>query len=186
MESDRRIVIEILSSNGNSLGQQQNNSSNEKENGSSLQGMLQKIFHPIRTLEDVTVGKNIIAMQAYQQAKQTIIRTVDYYHNRYFSLKEDYLSETTYNNTKTAISKVTGFFTAVGGGANKVTAPMPGTILDVKVSVGQSVKKGDVICVLEAMKMENDIPAPCDGVVASINVQKGASVAANDVIATLN
>ncbi len=75
---------------------------------------------------------------------------------------------------------------AVGGGANKVTAPMPGTILDVKVSVGQSVKKGDVICVLEAMKMENDIPAPCDGVIASVNVQKGASVAANDVLATLN
>ncbi len=70
-------------------------------------------------------------------------------------------------------------------GANKVNAPMPGTILDIKVSVGQSVKKGDVICVLEAMKMENDIPAPCDGVVASINVQKGASVAANDVLATL-
>ena len=67
-----------------------------------------------------------------------------------------------------------------------VTAPMPGTILDVKVSVGQSVKKGDTICVLEAMKMENDIPAPQDGVVASINVQKGASVGANDVIATLN
>ena len=71
-------------------------------------------------------------------------------------------------------------------GANKVTAPMPGTILAVKVSQGQAVKKGDVICVLEAMKMENDIPAPCDGVVASINVQKGASVAANDVLATLN
>ncbi len=71
-------------------------------------------------------------------------------------------------------------------GANKVTAPMPGTILDVKVSVGQSVKKGDVICVLEAMKMENDIPAPCDGVIASVSVQKGASVGANDVIATLN
>ena len=70
-------------------------------------------------------------------------------------------------------------------GSNKVTSPMPGTILDVKVSVGQAVKKGDVICVLEAMKMENDIPAPCDGVVASVNTQKGASVAANDVLATL-
>ena len=75
---------------------------------------------------------------------------------------------------------------APAAGANSVTAPMPGTILAVKVSAGQSVKKGDVICVLEAMKMENDIPAPCDGVIASINVQKGASVAANDVIATLN
>ena len=71
-------------------------------------------------------------------------------------------------------------------GATQVTAPMPGTILDVKVSVGQSVKKGDVICVLEAMKMENDIPAPADGVIASVNVQKGASVAANDILASLN
>ncbi len=74
---------------------------------------------------------------------------------------------------------------AAPAGANSVIAPMPGTILDVKVSAGQAVKKGDVICVLEAMKMENDIPAPCDGVVASVNVQKGASVAANDVLATL-
>ena len=71
-------------------------------------------------------------------------------------------------------------------GATRVTAPMPGTILDVKVTVGQSVKKGDVICVLEAMKMENDIPAPADGVVASVNIQKGASVAAGDVLASLN
>ena len=75
---------------------------------------------------------------------------------------------------------------AAPAGANSVTAPMPGTILDIKVSAGQAVKKGDVICVLEAMKMENDIPAPSDGVVASVNVQKGASVAANDVIVTLN
>ena len=71
-------------------------------------------------------------------------------------------------------------------GANAVSAPMPGTILEIKVSAGQTVKKGDVICVLEAMKMENDIPAPCDGVVASISVQKGASVATDDVIATIN
>ena len=68
----------------------------------------------------------------------------------------------------------------------KVASPMPGTILAVKVAPGQSVKKGDVICVLEAMKMENDIPAPQDGVIASVNVQKGASVNAGDVLATLN
>ena len=75
---------------------------------------------------------------------------------------------------------------AMAGGSNKVSAPMPGTILDVKATVGQSVKKGDTLCVLEAMKMENDIPAPQDGVVASINVQKGATVNANDVLVTLN
>ena len=74
----------------------------------------------------------------------------------------------------------------VAGGAVKVTSPMPGTILAVKVSAGQQVKKGDVICVLEAMKMENDIPSPQSGVVASINVQKGSNVNANDVIITLN
>ena len=66
-----------------------------------------------------------------------------------------------------------------------VTAPMPGTILDVKVSVGQSVKKGDTVCVLEAMKMENDICAPEDGVVASVEVAQGASVATDAVVVTL-
>jgi biotin carboxyl carrier protein len=71
-------------------------------------------------------------------------------------------------------------------GSSTVTAPMPGTILDVKVSVGQPIKKGDIICVLEAMKMGNDIPSPQSGVVASINVQKGSNVNANDIIITLN
>ncbi len=67
-----------------------------------------------------------------------------------------------------------------------VKAPMPGTILKVNASVGASVKKGDVLCVLEAMKMENDICAPEDGTVASLNVQKGASVNSEDVLVTLN
>jgi biotin carboxyl carrier protein len=62
---------------------------------------------------------------------------------------------------------------------------MPGTILDIKVAVGASVKKGDVLCVLEAMKMENDIPAPKDGTVTAIKVSKGASVQAGDALITL-
>jgi len=75
---------------------------------------------------------------------------------------------------------------AGAAGANKVNAPMPGTILDVKVSVGQSVKNGDVLMVLEAMKMENEIAAPCDGVVASINATKGATVNTGDLLLSLN
>ncbi len=71
-------------------------------------------------------------------------------------------------------------------GAVSVNAPMPGNILKVNVSVGQTVAKGDIICVLEAMKMENDIPAPQDGTIASVNVQKGASVNSGDVIVTMN
>jgi biotin carboxyl carrier protein len=63
---------------------------------------------------------------------------------------------------------------------------MPGTILKVNVTPGQAVKKGDVLCVLEAMKMENDISAPQDGTVASVNVQKGASVQTEEVLVTLN
>ena len=74
---------------------------------------------------------------------------------------------------------------SAGTGSVKVTSPMPGTILAVKVAVGQAVKKGETVCVLEAMKMENEIPAPQDGTSASVNVQKGSSVNANDVIVTL-
>ncbi len=75
---------------------------------------------------------------------------------------------------------------AGNAGAIAVKAPMPGTIMKVNVTVGQAVKKGDVLCVLEAMKMENDISAPQDGTVASVNVQKGASVQTEEVLVTLN
>ena len=71
-------------------------------------------------------------------------------------------------------------------GAPAVKAPMPGTLIKVNVKVGDAVKKGDVLCVLEAMKMENDIMAPADGVVASVEAAKGASVATDAVLVTLN
>lgn len=75
---------------------------------------------------------------------------------------------------------------AGAAGAVKVNAPMPGKVLSVKAAVGQAVKKGDVLLVLEAMKMENEIVAPQDGTVASIQVSAGQSVEAGDVLASLN
>ena len=71
-------------------------------------------------------------------------------------------------------------------GAVKVNAPMPGKILAVKVSEGQDIKKGDVVVVLEAMKMENEIYASASGVVATVNVSAGDMVEGGDVLATIN
>lgn len=73
-----------------------------------------------------------------------------------------------------------------GAGALKVNSPMPGKILALKATIGQSVKRGDVILVLEAMKMENEIVSPEDGVIASINVATGDMVEAGVLLATLN
>ena len=64
----------------------------------------------------------------------------------------------------------------------KVDSPLPGNVLDVKVSVGQAVKSGDVLVIIEAMKMENEIAAPCDGVVKQIVANKGAVVATGDTL----
>lgn len=75
---------------------------------------------------------------------------------------------------------------AGGAGSVKVSSPMPGEILAVKANVGDSVKKGQVILILEAMKMENEVVAPEDGTIASIDVTVGASVESGDTLATLN
>lgn len=79
---------------------------------------------------------------------------------------------------------------AVTAGGTKgrlsVESPMPGKILSVKTSVGQAVKRGDVILILEAMKMENEIVAPEDGVITSIDVSSGDSVESGTLLATLN
>lgn len=71
-------------------------------------------------------------------------------------------------------------------GAETIAAPMPGNIMDVKVTAGQSVTKGQVLVILEAMKMENEIMAPRDGVVAGVHVNKGESVDSGKVLISLN
>jgi biotin carboxyl carrier protein len=74
---------------------------------------------------------------------------------------------------------------APSAGAGDVTAPMPGTVLEVKVEEGQSVKAGDVVLILEAMKMENEITADTDGKVTKIYAPKGSSVNTGDPLVGL-
>lgn len=74
---------------------------------------------------------------------------------------------------------------AAPAGGEKVCAPMPGTILSVNVSNGSAVKKGDVLMILEAMKMENEIMAPCDGTVTSVAAAKGAAVESGTLLCTI-
>lgn len=74
---------------------------------------------------------------------------------------------------------------APAAGSATVNAPMPGTILKMNVKVGDKVEKDSLICVLEAMKMENEIFTPTAGTVVQINAPQGASVASGDVIVTL-
>ena len=87
---------------------------------------------------------------------------------------------------KTAPAQKAAAAPAGAQGGVKINAPMPGKILGVKVAAGQTVKKGDVLLVLEAMKMENEIVAPQDGTVASVNTSVGEQVEAGAVLATLN
>ncbi len=70
-------------------------------------------------------------------------------------------------------------------GGMAVNAPIAGTILSVNVSIGQAVKAGDVLMILEAMKMENEICAPCDGKITSVAIGKGASVASGTLLCTI-
>ncbi|MEG0771382.1 MAG: biotin/lipoyl-containing protein [Clostridia bacterium] len=74
--------------------------------------------------------------------------------------------------------------TTVANG-NVLEAPMPGTILDVKKKVGDKVSKGDVILILEAMKMENDIPAHVDGTILQIVATKGSTVSTGDTLVVI-
>ena len=74
---------------------------------------------------------------------------------------------------------------AAPAGGEQITSPMPGNILAVNVTAGQTVKKGDVLMILEAMKMENEIMCPCDGTVASVNTTKGAVVESGTLLCVI-
>ena len=74
---------------------------------------------------------------------------------------------------------------APAGAGERVAAPMPGNILSVNVAAGDTVKKGQVLMILEAMKMENEIMAPCDGEVTAVAVTKGAAVESGALLCTI-
>ena len=84
-----------------------------------------------------------------------------------------------------AAAPATAAAPAAAADGQKVLSPMPGTILSVNVSVGSAVKAGEVILILEAMKMENEIVAPCDGTVKQLAVQKGSTVATDALLAVV-
>ena len=74
---------------------------------------------------------------------------------------------------------------APAAGGEKVTSPMPGTILSVNVAAGDAVERGQVLMILEAMKMENEIMCPCDGTVTSVSVTKGTAVESSTLLCTI-
>ena len=74
---------------------------------------------------------------------------------------------------------------AAPAGGEQITSPMPGNILSVNVAAGDTVKKGQVLMILEAMKMENEIMCPCDGKIASVNTSKGAAVESGTLLCTI-
>ena len=75
---------------------------------------------------------------------------------------------------------------AAASGSTPIHSPLPGTVLRIPVSQGQSVRRGDLLIVLEAMKMENEVVAPCDGVVSSISTTINATVDPGVLLCTLN
>ena len=113
---------------------------------------------------DVTVEEGTLALQLRQQHRRQLLRQ----HRR--QLRQHRRQQLRQQRA----------------GAVKVTASVPGKVYKVEASVGQAVKKGDSIVILEAMKMEIPVVAPQDGTVASIDVAAGDAVESGDVLATLN
>lgn len=101
-----------------------------------------------------------------------------------YEIEIELMSETEASSAKAAAPAAPAAPVAAGDG-EQINAPMPGTILDIKVNAGDSVKAGQVLMILEAMKMENEIMAAHDGVVTSVAVSKGASVQTGNLLCTI-
>ena len=114
MAETRKITIEIV-------GKTTDTGNNQAEKPVDENGQLKKnltyLLHPIKTLEAQTLGKSVLINQAYQSAKNSIINAVEWTHNRYFSLKENYLGQMNYNNIMTSINKVASLGTSAISGA---------------------------------------------------------------------
>lgn len=89
------------------------------------------------------------------------------------------------SEAKTAASQKAPAPVATPTAGEKITSPMPGNILSINVAAGTSVKKGQILMILEAMKMENEIMAPIDGTIVSINTTKGATVEAGTLLCVI-
>lgn len=103
-----------------------------------------------------------------------------------YEIAIELLSESEIPTTSTAHQAAPAPKAVVPSGGQQITSPMPGTILTINASVGDSVKKGQVLMILEAMKMENEILAPVDGKVTSIAVTKGATVESGTLLCLLS
>ena len=111
-----------------------------------------------------------------EKGKANIIKTTQ-------AVLKDPVVETAITEVNSSPAKVS--VSSNNGNGEPIKSPMPGTVLDVKVNVGTKVKKGQLLIVLEAMKMENEIFAPFEGTVTYINVTKGSTVSTNDIMMAL-
>jgi hypothetical protein len=123
MADTRKITIEILNSESGSNDSEKSGNIGADDN---IGKTINKIMHPIKSAENVTIGKTVILNQAYQQAKQMLTQTIDLSLNRYYTLTEDYLGQTNYQHIRTAYGKVTGLASSIAGGA--MTGGMAGPV----------------------------------------------------------
>ena len=130
MADDRRIVIELKNISGDDTAASKTNDTAEK-NSKDLQKVVQTLFHPIKTLEKETIGRNAVVAYAFGEAKQIVLTAARYQLNKYFTLREDYEGEVDFTNMMTTITKVTGFATTVGAGAlvGAKTGTVTGTLI---------------------------------------------------------